>query len=122
MSTFYKKPDLEYTELKEAELNYNEVTDILAKSDPYQELMEKESKVLNAVNSIVKSYKDNEIVDTEFVNMRLSFIANRFFVVIQEIIKDLVDRKISIETFTKDDRVFYVGIFLIIISMVVYIF
>ena len=122
MSTFYKKPDLEYTELKEAELNYNEVTDILAKSDPYQELMEKESKVLNAVNSIVKSYKDNEIVDTEFVNMRLSFIANRFFVVIQEIIKDLVDRKINIETFTKDDRVFYVGIFLIIISMVVYIF
>ena len=122
MSTFYKKPDLEYSELDQkdqTELDYNKVTEILDRTNhdnTYADLMEKEKTVLSAVNSIVKTYKDNELGDSEFVNMRLSFIAQRFFIVMQDIIQDITDRKIDLDTFTKEDRLFYVGIFMILVA------
>ena len=125
MSTFYKKSDLEYSDLKEAELDYKTVTDILGKTDQdntYQLMMEKEKNILNAVNGIVKTYQDHELNETQFINMKLSFITNRFFVVLQEIIQDLISKKYTVETFTKDDRLFYVGIFIVLICIIAYIF
>lgn len=106
---------LEYSE-------YQDLTEILSRSDVnnvYEDLMKKESQVLNTVNSLVKHYKDSELKETMFYNKSiLDFIAS-FFNELSFIVKDLP--KISNvkdlkNMLMKDDRVLYVGFLLMIIA------
>lgn len=107
---------LEYAE-------YNDLVEIIDKSSAetaYQDLMAKEVKVLDTVNNVIKYYKDNEIKNQEFINMPLSMIINLFFNTWIKILEDVIKSRTLTDfyqSFTKDDRKFYIGIMCIIISV-----
>lgn len=105
--------------------DYNDLVDILEKSNAdntYEILMKKEEKVLDTVNNVVKYYNDNEIKQTQLINMPLSYIIQQFFNTWININKELYEtKKFSLEIFTKEDRLFYIGITFIIISLLLFI-
>lgn len=114
-----KKP-IEYGE-------YKEILDIAQRTnveDSYQDLMEKEKKVLDTVNKVVKYHRDENIKSEEFVNQDMTTIITRFFDVWKDIIDDYtaVDgpTKSIMEIFTHGDRPIYVGISLIIIALILF--
>ncbi len=119
---FYKvETMIEYSE-------YKSLVDILEKSEnhenTYQEVMTKEPKVLDTINNVVNYYRDVDIKEKQFVNMNISYIVYRFFNVWSEIFKELVNtdpKKLDfLEIFTKDDRLIYIGVMLILISVFMY--
>ena len=103
---------------------YKELVDILERSNPehsYQDLMKKEEKVLDTVNNIVKYYTDYDTKENEFINQRLSVIIHRFFTTWLEIFRDIQNKQNIKTVFTKDDRMFYVGMMLMLVSVFLYI-
>lgn len=103
---------------------YKELVDILERSNPehsYEDLMKKEEKVLDTVNNVVKYYTDFDSMNKEFINQRLSVIIHRFFSTWLDIIKDVLNKQDLKTTFTKDDRIFYVGMMLILLSVFLYV-
>ena len=112
---------LEYSE-------YKDIIDITQKKpaeNAYQDLMKKEDKVLDSVTNVVKYYNDNEIKNKQFINMSFYSIANRFATVMIDITNDFYKSKNIVNDFfliiNKDDRIFYVGILFIIISILFFI-
>lgn len=103
---------------------YKDILDIVNRNnveDSYQELMQKEGKVLDTVNNVVKYYRDEDIKNGEFINQGISTILTRFFDVWKEIIDDFTSNKKNknsfIEIVSIDDRPIYIGITLIIIAL-----
>ncbi len=100
---------------------YQSLVETLKKSDEntYEDLMKKEKDVLQTVNATVRHIQDKSSKDGQFVNMQLSHIFERFFLIWPEIIRDL--NNAPPEQFfyelTKDDRVIYYGIMFIVIAL-----
>lgn len=107
---------------------YKSLVDILEKSDnhenTYQEVMNKETNVLKTINNVVNYYRDVDIKERQFVNMNISYVVYRFFNIWGDIFKELVNtdpKKLSLlDVFTKDDRLIYIGVMLILISIFLY--
>ncbi len=111
---------LEYAE-------YKNVVEVLEKSDAentYQILMEKENKVLDTVNNVIKYYKDNEIKEDEFINMPLSFLAEDFFNTWKSIFNEIMNSKNIYgdiyKIINKENRIFNIGIMCILISLMMF--
>lgn len=89
----------------------------------YQEMIGKEEKVLDTMNNVIKYYRDADVKEYEFINLSITQAVYRFFNIWIEIFNELIDRKNSekIQTILmKDDRLVYIGIMLIIISICIY--
>jgi hypothetical protein len=114
-----KKP-IEYGE-------YKEILDIVQRTnveDSYQDLMGKETKVLDTVNKVVKFHRDEDIKSGEFIYQDMTTTFTRFFDVWKEIIDDYTvvgnKNKSMIEIFTSGDRPIYVGISLMIVGLILF--
>lgn len=101
---------------------YKEILDIVNRSNvenSYEELMQKEEKVLDTLNNVVKYYRDEDIKDREFINQGINTIITRYLDVWKEILDDFTSnpKKTYIDIISKDDRPIYIGITLIIIAL-----
>lgn len=102
---------------------YNEIKDILQKSNvenSYQQLMQKEDKVLDTVNQVVKYYRDQDIKEKEFVHQNVYSILSKLSETWKEILEEIVVIRSPSDlyhVFTKEDRVIYVGITMVIIAL-----
>lgn len=103
--------------------SYKEVLGVVQRTnveDSYQDLMKKESEVLNTVNNVVKYYRDQDIHESEFVNQGLSIILQRFPLVLRDILNDIVkvaSYKDFFHAVTKEDRLIFLGLSLIILAL-----
>ena len=101
---------------------YKEILDVVSRSnveDSYQDLMQKEEKVLDTVNNVVKFYRDDDIRNGEFINQDISTVITRYLDVWKEILDDFTSNKQKsfIYIISKDDRPIYIGITLIIMAL-----
>jgi hypothetical protein len=102
---------------------YKEVLDILKRDnveDSYQDLLSKESEVLDTVNNVVKYYRDNDMRKGEFINQDITHIVVRLVDVWGEVITELVSvssYKDFIGTITKGDRPIYLGLTFILLAL-----
>lgn len=100
-----------------------EILDIASRKDvdnSYQDLMNKEEKVLDAVSDVVKYYRDKDIKDGEFINQSLSIIAERFVEVWVEIINGIASASSLndiIRVIGAKDHPIYIGITMVIIAL-----
>lgn len=101
---------------------YKEVLDVLKRDDvenSYQDLMKHETKTLETVNNVVKYYRDIELADGQLINQSVHTVFMRFFEVWNQILEDLMKVKSLtdfVAIFTKEDRLIFVGITLILFS------
>jgi hypothetical protein len=101
--------------------DYKSLVNILDKSGEttYEDLMKKEKNILSAVNSTVHEIKDKNIKSGQFVNMSISESVQKFFLVWKDILNDIIKAKnyndIMI-SFTKEDRIIFIGVFIVIIA------
>ena len=88
----------------------------------YQELINKEDKVLDTVNRVIKNYRDEDVKEKEFINHTISQVVYKFFNIWIEIFNDLLNSngKDIFDIFSKDDRLVYIGIMFIFISIFLY--
>lgn len=104
---------------------YKSLIDILSESstnenaNTYQDLMQKESNVLSTVNQVVKNIQDKKIKSNQFVEMNINDIVQKFFLIWPDILLEIYqikNPKDILDIITKDDRVIYLGIMMIIIG------
>ena len=103
---------------------YNELVETIERvntEDTYQELMNKEEKVLDTINSVIKHYKDIDIKEKEFINLPLSLIVFKFFNTWINMFNDVIEGDVK-DFFNKEDRLLYIGVTLILLSITIYIF
>ncbi len=108
--------ELNYSEYKSL-VNLIESEDIYNK---YENLMKKEEKVLDTVNHVIKNIKTKESEEKQIIHMSLYQIYNNMFLEIPKIINELykinnIDDIITI--LTKNNRLIYLGIILVLISI-----
>lgn len=108
---------IEYSEYKSL-LNLIESEN---QDNTYEELMKKEKNTLDTVNKVIKYYQDNDIMKKNFSNMTFYEIVLRTSEVWTDIFNDIVTwkstKKNAMEVFYKEDRMIYIGIFLIFVSL-----
>lgn len=110
---------LEYSE-------YKDVLDILERSNhdnTYQDLVKKEDKVLDTVNTVAKTYKDKNLSDKQFLNRSITENISRFWLDMNLMSKelfDIVEVSQIPKILTKGERIIYIG--LICISLAVILF
>lgn len=105
---------------------YKALVDILDKSEldeTYKELMKKEDKVLDTVNSVVNHYKERKQAKKQFINMSIYEIYNLFFLEWPLFIMDLYKVK-KLDDFivvvSKGNRLIYIGVMLVLISFILF--
>lgn len=90
----------------------------------YEELMKKEKNTLDTVNKVIKYYQDNDIMKKSFSNMTFYEIVIRTSEVWTDIFNDIVTwkstKKNAMDVFYKEDRLVYIGIFLIFVSFLLF--
>jgi hypothetical protein len=102
---------------------YKEILEIAQRTDvenSYEELMKKESDVLNTVNTVVKYYRDNDIHEAEFIHQSIVHIMYRFSTVWKQVIEEATSvssYEDLIEIVSKNDRPIYLGISLILLAL-----
>lgn len=102
---------------------YKEVLEIAQRTDvenSYEDLMKKESDVLDTVNNVVKYYRDNDIHEAEFIHQSIVHIIYRFSTVWKEVIEEATTVSSYhdlIEIVSKNDRPIYLGISLILLAL-----
>lgn len=103
--------------------DYKEVQEITRRSNienSYQDLMEKEDKVLNTVNNVVKYYREEDMKDGEFVNQPLTTIVAQFFDVWKDVIDELIampkTKQSIFSIMLKKERVIYIGMAMVLIA------
>lgn len=104
---------LEYSE-------YQDLVDILSRSNvenSYQDLMKKEDKVLDTVNSVVKYYKENKH-DQYFFNRKVIEIVLGFFDEWSKIIQEIINGKFTLSSILSINRTIYVGMMIIILALI----
>lgn len=108
---------IEYSEYKSL-LNLIESEN---QDNTYEELMKKEKNTLDTVNKVIKYYQDNDIMKKNFSNMTFYEIVLRTSEVWTDIFNDIVTwkstKKNAMEVFYNEDRMIYIGIFLIFVSL-----
>jgi hypothetical protein len=106
--------------------NYESLLEVLQKSDPenaYNDLMTKEDKVLGSVNAIVNEHKARKSNESQFLHMSLYQIYNIFFLEFRAILKELPkakDLKDYVNIFMAGDRIIYIGVFFVILSVLIF--
>jgi hypothetical protein len=106
--------------------DYESVVELLKKSDndnAYQDLMSKEQKTLETINKVSKSYSDKEFAKKQFVNMSYADSILKFADAWGDIIEDFKKLKNITDVttiFLKDDRLIFIGIFFVIISIFIF--
>lgn len=110
---------LEYSE-------YKDIMSILDRSNndsTYSDLMKKETKVLDTINTVVKEYKDRNISSNEFLSRSISINIALFWQDMNLLIKELFDiQDISDipNIFIKGERVIYFGFICIFLSIILF--
>jgi hypothetical protein len=105
---------------------YKDVMEILKKSDhekTYQDLMKKETKVLDTVNAVVKNYKDRTIRNDEFVERALTENISRFWMDMNLMTKelfDITDLKEIPKILSKGERIIYLGLCLVMLAVILF--
>ena len=106
---------------------YKSLVDILEKSNnydgTYQELMSKEEKVLDTVNKVIQVYKDDDIRKIKFksfLDYSIHEIIFKFFNVWTDMFKELVAHENILDVIQKEDRLIYIGMMLIVLSLCFY--
>lgn len=108
---------LEYSE-------YKDVLEILSRTNhdsSYTDIMKKEGKALDTVNAVVKSYRDEEIKNIEFINRGITENISRFWLDINLLSKELFDIKNISDIpkiLTKGERVIYFGFVCIALAFI----
>ena len=110
-------PPIQYAE-------YEELVDILARSDTdnsYEDLMKKESKVLDTVNAVVKHHQQKKAESKSFTHMHFVDLAYHFISDMNAMFKELVSVSTNepekiIPILTDGNRLIYWGILLVFIS------
>jgi hypothetical protein len=107
-------------------IEYGEVKEILEIANrknvdnTYEDLMSKESKVLETVSDVVKYYRDKDIKDGEFINQSISIIMERFVEVWVEIINGVASAssiKDILRVMGDKDHPMYIGITMVVIAL-----
>lgn len=107
-------------------IEYGEVKEILEIANrknvdnAYEDLMSKESKVLETVSDVVKYYRDKDIKDGEFINQSISIIMERFVEVWVEIINGVASAssiKDILRVMSDKDHPIYIGITMVVIAL-----
>jgi hypothetical protein len=111
-------PPISYSE-------YKSLVDILDKSGEttYEDLMSKEKNVLNTINHVVKHIQDSDIKSRQFVHTNVSYVAQRFFLIWPEILKDFMKVQTIddlIICMSKDDRIIYIGLMIILMAFILF--
>lgn len=111
---------IEYGEYKSLlEIVNNENQD-----NTYEELMKKEKTTLDTVNKVIKYYQDNDIKNKSFANMSFYEVVIRTSEVWTDIFNDIVTWKSTraniLDLIYKDDRMIYIGIFFIFVSLFIF--
>lgn len=105
---------------------YKNLIDLLEQSNherTYEEVMNKEDKVLDTMNNVIKFYNDDVVSQKQIINQPVLFVVKRFFSVWTDIINDLTtvkDFQSLLDIFVKDGRLVYIGIMLVILSIILY--
>lgn len=110
---------LEYSEYKDL-VNILEASNV---DDSYQKLMGKEDKVLDTINRSIKYYRDEKQKEKEFIHLDILEIVMRFINTWIDIIKEFIEIKDISDPpkiLLSRDRPIYVGIMLIIVSILIY--
>ena len=107
-------------------IEYSEVQEILEIANrkdvdnTYQDLMEKEEKVLSTVSDVVKYYRDKDIKDGEFINQSISVILERFVEVWVEVVNGLASASSLqdlVKVMSEKDHPIYIGITMVILAL-----
>lgn len=107
----------------EKHMEYSKLVSLLNQSDPhdiYEELMKKETHVLDTVNRVVNYSNEKQVKNSEFANTSINDIAHKLFWNIRLISMELFDVKNVQDlkrVLLKDDRKIYVGLTCVIISL-----
>lgn len=110
---------LEYAE-------YKDVVDIIQRSNhdmTYQDLMQKETKVLDTINAVVKQYRDQNIKDIEFINRGITENISRFWLDMNLMLKELVDISSVTDVakvLKKGERIIYFGLICMSIAAILF--
>jgi len=99
---------------------YSSLVDVLEKTnldDSYQQLMKKETKVLDTINNVIEQKKTTITHRREFLHMSLTEIYTLMFLEIPEFVKEL--NMVSslddvMKAIFKGHRVIYIGIFMVL--------
>jgi len=105
--------------------DYKSLLNVIQQSNQdntYQELIGKEDRVLDTVNRVINFYRDEDAKENEFINYTISQAVYKFFNVWIEMFNEIMNNngKNIIETVTKDDRLIFIGIMCILISVSLY--
>jgi len=104
-------------------MDYNEFKNLLDKSEPtnlYEELIQKEDRVLKTVNRVVDYSNRKDLESKEFINMSVGNATVGFLQTMVDIVQDLTKAKDAMQFVTvlyKGDRVIYIGILVVLISL-----
>ncbi len=105
---------------------YKDLTEILSKTNhenTYQDLMQKEEKVLDTVNAVVKHYQEKKGQKTLFYKLSIIDLMHLFFTEWANILSDISKInsgliKPSVELIIKNDRMIHLGITLVLVAII----
>jgi hypothetical protein len=105
---------------------YKEVLNILKRDNvenSYEDIMKKENKALDTINTVVKYYRDTDIKDSQVINQDIHTIVKRFFDTWNNILKDITTPNKSFDfltIITKEDRLIFIGLTFIVIAFILF--
>ena len=103
---------------------YKSIVEILGKSDldnTYKDLIKKEEKVLDTVNTVVNYYKDRKAHHKQIIHMSLYEIYTLFFLEWPALLVDLYKVKTPSDVqkvLMKNNRPIYLGILMVMLSII----
>lgn len=95
---------------------YKSLVDILSKSDvsnTYEDLMKKESSVLNTVNHVTQHIQDTHAKHKQFIHLSLYEVFMLIFLEIPKLVEDIIqlkDIEQLPEMLTKNHRIIILGV------------
>lgn len=107
----------------EKEFGYKDLVKLLDQSDPqniYEELIKKETRVLDTIDRVVNYSNEKQVKESEFLENSLNGIAHDFFWNMRLVMTELYDVKTFqdiVRVLTKDDRKIYLGILAILVGL-----
>jgi hypothetical protein len=107
-------------------MEYDDFTKLLKSAEPehlYEELIQKEDKLLQTLNRVVDYSNKKEMQSKEFINMPVKDVARGFMSSMLGLFEDLVKMKTLdqlIAAMMQADRIIYSGILIIIFSVILY--
>lgn len=102
--------------------------DDISKNEAYSDLMKKEENVLNILNRISKAKVKEQKQETDFTKVSLENLAYNLYKVGKDIFHELIlfssKEELSVNDFIQifigNDRLFYVGFMIVLLSLVLF--